>query len=156
MSVAFENGIRWTRTGPKNIPEERVLYEEGKVKITNLLAAFGEDLYSIWGITSARKRKRVHDSWIPLVIIILAAILTGEGWDDGVGSALDDGIKWSLVILGLLLAAYGLYFSESTKPDYVVQLDSPLGEIQAYTTQSLEEAAKIVDAINQAIAQREE
>lgn len=156
MSVSFDHGIRWTRSTPKSPPVEKVLYEHGNVRITNLLATFGENIYSIWTIVSARTRKRLSESWIPLVVIILAAIFIGEGWDNGVEQAMDDGIKWSLVILGLLLAGYGLYFNEQTKPDYIVQLKLPDGEVQAYTSQSEEETSKIMDALNQAIAEKDQ
>ena len=156
MSIAFERGIRWTRGNPKGPPEEKVLYEKGDIRITNLLATFGENGYSIWTITSARKRKRLHESWIPFLLVILASFLIGEGWDDGVGYALDDGIKWSFIILGLFLGGYSLYFNEHTRPDYIVQLGLPGGEIHAHTSYSEEETVKIVDAINEAIAQNED
>lgn len=156
MSISFDHGIRWTRSTPKRPPSEKVLYEHGNVRITNLLATFGENIYSIWTIASASSRKRIAASWIPLIIIISAAIFAGEGWDNGVEQAMDDGIKWSLVLLGLVLAGYGLYFNEQTKPDYIVQLGLPGGEIQAYTSQSEEETTKIIDALNQAIAEKDQ
>lgn len=156
MSISFDHGIRWIRSTPKNPPVEKVLYEHENVRITNLLATFGENIYSIWTIASAGRRKRLSKSWIPLIVITFAAIFTGEGWDNGIEQAMDDGIKWSFVILGLLLAGYGLYFNEQTKPDYVIQLRLPDGEVQAYTSQSEEETSKIMNALNQAIAGKDQ
>jgi len=156
LSISFDHGIRWTRNTSKSHPVEKVLYAHGNVRITNLLATFGENIYSIWTIASASTRKRLTKSWIPLVVITCAAIFIGEGWDNGVEQAMDDGIKWSLVILGLLLAGYGLYFNEQTKPDYIVQLRLPGGEVQAYTSQSEEETTSIIDALNQAIAEKDQ
>ena len=156
MSTSFDHGIRWTRKTPKSPPAEKVLYEYGNVRITNLLAIFGENIYSIWTIASARTLKRLSESWVPLVVITFAAIFAGEGWDNGVEQPMDDGIKWSLVLLGLLLAAYGLYFNEQTRPEYIVQLGLPGGEVQAYTSYSEEESTKIIEALNQAIAEKDQ
>jgi hypothetical protein len=153
--MSFDHGIRWTKSTPKKPPVERLLYERGDVRITDLLATFGENIYSIWTVASASRRKRLSESWIPLVVILLAAFFVGEGWDNGVEQAMDDGIKWSLVMLGLLLAGYGLYFNEQTKPDYIIQLRLPEGEVQVYTSTSQEETAKIIDALNQAIAEKD-
>ena len=156
MSMSIDHGIRWTKSTSKSPPVERVFYEHGVVRITNLLATFGENIYSIWTIASARTLKRIAKSWVPLVVITLAAIFTGEGWDNGVEQAMDDGIKWSLVLLGLLLAGYALYFNELTKPHYIVQLGLPEGEVPAYISQSEEETTKIIDALNQAIAEKDQ
>jgi hypothetical protein len=155
MSLAIENDIRWVRSRPKNIPDEKVFYEAGNVRITNLIATFGEDSYSIWLITSAGKRKIIPRNWLPLFLITFAALLTGEGLDDVVEGAPDQGVKWAFLILGIFIAGYSLYLNERTKPYYKVQLDSPLGQIHAYTSESEEEVTRIVNAIRQAIAEKE-
>src|ERR1700752_4787587 len=156
MSLASEDdGIRWIKSYPKDPPEEKVFYQQGLVRVTNLVATFGTDRYSIWALTSARKHIKLEESWASLVMIITSALITGEAWDDGIGSALDDGIQWAFVILGVCIAAYALYLNERARSSYVIQLDLPYGKIQAYTSQSEEEATRIVDAINQAIAQKE-
>jgi hypothetical protein len=150
-----DGGIRWVKSKPKNLPEEKVFYQQGLVRITDQVATFGTERYSIWALTAARMRTKLAENWVSLFMIITSALITGEGWDDGIGSAFDDGIKWSYVILGVFVAGFALYLNERSKPSFVIQLDLPSGEIPAYTCQNEEESAKIVDAINTAISQRE-
>jgi len=157
MSLDSEDdGIRWIKSKQKALLEEKVLYEQGEVRITNLVATFGADRYSIWALSSARKRRIPEESWASLFMIIISALVTGEAWDDGSQSAFDDGIQWALVLLGVGVAAYALYLNERAKSSYAIQLDMAYGgKVRACTSQHEEEATKIVDAINQAIAQRE-
>jgi len=155
MSLASEDdGIRWIKSKPKDLPEEEVLYQQGLVRVTNLVATFGADRYSIWALTLARKRRKLEESLASLFMIIMSAFVTGEAWDDGIQSAFDDGIQWPYVLLGLCVAAYALYLNERAQSSYVIQLDLAYGKVQAYTSQYEDEAAKIVDAINKAISQK--
>lgn len=155
MSLDSEDvGIHWIKSKPKNLPEEKVFYQQGLVRVTNLVATFGADRYSIWALTSARKFRKLEESLASLFMIIVSALVTGEAWDDGIQSARDDGIQWAFVLLGICVAAYALYLNERKPASYVIQLELPYGKIRAYTSQHKEEAAKIVDAINTAISQK--
>jgi hypothetical protein len=147
VSITFEYNLHWAKSKQRNHPPETVFYEEGNVRITNLLANFGIDRYSIWTLTSARQSKRADDRWILFSLIVFASLLTSDGVDDR---------QWAFFVLGILIAGYVLYVSERAKPEYIVQLDSPYGQVEAYTSHSEEEAEKIVAAINQAIAQKED
>lgn len=147
MSIPFEYDLLWAPRKQRSHAPETVFYEEGNVKITNLLANFGNDRYSVWPLTSARQNKKADDRWILFSLMIFASLLTGDGVDDR---------RWAFFIFGILIAAYVLYVSERAKPEYVIQLDSPYGEIEAYISHSQEEAEKIVAAINQAIAEKED
>ena len=156
MPLTSEDGeIRWIKSKPKNLPEEKVFYQQGIVRITDQVATFGTEHYSIWALTSARISTKLAESWVSLFMIIAAALVTGEAWDDGIGHALDDGIQWAYVSLGIFVAGFALYLNERTKPSFVIQLDLPSGEIPVYTCQNEEESAQIVDAINTAISRRE-
>src|SRR4030095_3753902 len=96
-----DDGIRWIKNKQKALPEEKVIYEQGPVRITNLVATFGTDRYSVWALTAARKHRVPEENWASLLMIIISALVTGEAWDDGSQSAFDDGIQWAFVLLGV-------------------------------------------------------
>lgn len=126
--------------------DEKVIYEQGNIKITNLRAVFGEKTYSMSNITSVEKSK-VEQTGCAIPGLIIAGILLFM-------YSFADGINWMLLVVGLVMVGGGIYASRSEKPDYLVQFGSASGEIKAYKSKDQDEIKAIVEAINTAIIQK--
>lgn len=126
--------------------DEKTIYEQGNIKITNLRAMFGDKTYSMSNITSVEKGMKPASTGTAAVFIIGGILLVIYGFSSG--------LNWVMIILGLILAVAGGYAVSTAKPEYTVQFGSSSGEIKAYNSTDQNEIKGIVEAINQAIIQK--
>ena len=127
--------------------EEKVIYEQGDIKITNIRAIFGDKTYTISNITSvAKMEKTTPFSFLPVSIIVFGiAFMTISFFND---------VNWAIMILGVFMVIGGYFVAMLLRTEYFVQIGSAAGETEAYTSKNIAEIEKIVQAVNQAMIQQ--
>jgi hypothetical protein len=76
--------------------DEKAIYEQGTIKITNLRAVFGDKTYAMSNITSVEKGTKADNSGCVVAAMVLIGILM-------VVFSFSDGIQWGTLTGGLLL-----------------------------------------------------
>jgi hypothetical protein len=125
--------------------EERRIFENGEIRVTNARLIVSGQTYAMSGITSV-KAVEVHPSKQgPLLLIgvgILCVIVASSNRSAAAG------------VIGAVLAVLGVMWLLGLKPSYTVQLTSASGETRALTSNDRSLIASVVDAINEAIVHR--
>jgi hypothetical protein len=131
-----------------NVTEEKVIYEQGNIKITNMRAIFGDKTYAISNITSVTKKEKTNlSAFLPVAIIVLGIAFISFAFFDEV-------INWTAIGFGVLMVVGGYFVAMLLKTEYFVQIGSASGEEQAYKSKSIVKVTDIVRAINQAIIEQ--
>jgi hypothetical protein len=138
--------MNWMEVPMSDI-HEVIIFEEGKVKITNLRAVIGTKTYTLSDITSVtRKKRKTGDTdffwwWVSGALFIII-------------SAVDLAYLWCFDIIGLMFFLGALGKARAAKTVYVVKIGSSSGErnvLEAYDRQYIK---RIVNAMNEAIVCR--
>lgn len=127
-------------------PEEKTIYEQGNIKISNLRAVFGEKTYAMSNITSVSKSSDTPNGCF-VIGLILGGLLAGV-------FGLSDGLDWTWIISGVVLFGAGIALARSTRANHTLQIGSSSGEIKALTSQDETLIKELVDAVNKAIIQK--
>jgi len=128
--------------------EEKVIYEQGDIRITNLRAIFGAKTYAISNIMSVTKKERTNlSAFLPVVIIVLGIAFISFAFFNEV-------INWIAIGFGVLMVVGGYFVAMLLKTEYFVEIGSASGEEQAYSSKSIVKVTDIVRAINQAIIEQ--
>ncbi len=128
--------------------EEKVIYEQGNIKITNLRAIFGDKTYAISNIISVTKKEKTNlSAFLPVAIIVVGIAFISFAFFDEV-------INWIAIGFGVLMVVGGYFVAMLLKTEYFVQIGSASGEEQAYKSKSIVKVTDIVRAINQAIIEQ--
>ena len=128
--------------------EEKVIYEQGNIKITNLRAVFGDKTYAISNITSVTKKEKTNlSAFLPVAIIVVGIAFISFAFFNEV-------INWIAIGFGVLMVVGGYFVAMLLKTEYFVQIGSASGEEQAYKSKSIVKVMDIVRAINQAIIEQ--
>ena len=128
--------------------EEKVIYEQGDIRITNLRAIFGAKTYAISNIMSVTKKERTNlSAFLPVVIIVLGIAFISFAFFNEV-------INWIAIGFGVLMVVGGYFVAMLLKTEYFVEIGSASGEEQAYHSKSIVKVTDIVRAINQAIVEQ--
>ena len=128
--------------------EERVIYEEGEVKVTTARAIFGSKTYAMKNITSVEMSKKEASGCAPAALAIfgvIAVIYSASSF----GNSAVTGIVG--ILFGALLLAGSWYSQKASRPDYIVKVSGSSGESNALTSRDQAQIQKIVGAINEAI-----
>jgi membrane-bound ClpP family serine protease len=127
--------------------EEKVIYEKGNIKITNMRAIFGDKTYAVSNITSVTKKEKTTPfSFLPVGIIVFGiAFITISFFNN---------LNGALMILGVFMVIGGYFVAMLLRTEYFIQLGSAAGDTEAYTSKDIAEIEKIVQAINQAMIQQ--
>ena len=127
--------------------EEKVIYERGNVKITNLSAIFGYKTYAISSITSVTQKEKTNLlAFWPLATMVFGIALI-------ILAFFKDFINWAMVIFGIFVAVGGYFVALLNHTEYFVQIGGTFGEEQAFKSMYIGEVTEIVQAINQAVIQ---
>lgn len=130
------------------MPEEKVIYEQGDIRITNLRAIFGAKTYAISNIMSVTKKERTNlSAFLPVAIIVLGIAFISFAFFNEV-------INWVAIGFGVLMVVGGYFVAMLLKTEYFVEIGSASGEEQAYHSKSIVKVTDIVRAINQAIIEQ--
>ncbi len=127
--------------------EEKVIYEQGNIKITNMRAIFGDKTYAISNITSVTKKEKTNlFAFLPVGIIVfgLAFMIF----------AFFNHVNWAMILFGVFMVVGGYFVAMLLKTEYFVQIGSASGEEQAYKSKSIAKVTEIVKAVNQAMIQQ--
>jgi len=127
--------------------EEKVIYEQGNIKITNLRAVFGEKTYAMSNITSVEQGTKQPSGCFSFSFLIGGVFLIIFAF-----RSIEE--NWGMLALGIIVGIVGIVTLRYQKPEYVVQFGSASGEIKAYTSLNQDEIKQIVQAINEAIIQK--
>jgi len=131
-----------------DMTEEKVIYEQGDIKITNLRAIFGDKTYAISNITSVTKKEKTNlSAFLPVAIIVVGIAFISFAFFDQV-------INWIAIGFGVLMVVGGYFVAMLLKTEYFVQIASAVGEEQAYKSKSIVKVTDVVRAINQAIIEQ--
>ncbi|MBK9007154.1 MAG: hypothetical protein IPM31_09195 [Anaerolineae bacterium] len=124
---------------------EITIFEDDKVKITNLRAIIGTKTYAISNVTSVSKSQKAASN-IPFLLVIVGAFFIFLGIV---------GIRefWGFLIIGLIIAILGIR-AVNTKPAYIVKIGSASGETNILVSEDGAYIKRIVDAMNDAIVRR--
>ena len=127
--------------------EEKVIYEQGNIKITNLRAIFDDKTYAVSNITSVTKKEKTTPfSFLPVGITVFGiAFMTISFFND---------LNWAVMILGVFMVIGGYFVAMLLRTEYYVEFGSAAGEEQAYASKNIAEIEKIVQAVNQAMIQQ--
>lgn len=130
------------------VTEEKVIYEQGDIKITNLRAIFGDKTYAISNITSVTKKEKTNlSAFLPVAIIVVGIAFISFAFFDEV-------INWIAIGFGVLMVVGGYFVAMLLKTEYFVQIASAVGEEEACKSKSIVKVTDIVRAINQAIIEQ--
>ena len=130
------------------MPEEKVIYEQGNIRITNLRAIFGDKTYAISNITSVTKKEKTNlSAFLPVAIIVVGIAFISFAF-------FVDAINWAAISFGVFMVVGGYFVAMLLKIEYFVQIGSASGEEQAYESKSIAKVTDIVRAINQAMIQQ--
>jgi hypothetical protein len=130
------------------MPEEKVIYQQRNIKITNLRAVFGDKTYAMSNITSVEKLSDTPTGAFGWLFLVLGLIV-------GMIALLADATyKLPMFLLAAMMIIGGVGTLKPGKPEYIVQFGSASGEIKAYTSTDHKEIEAIVAAINEAIVQK--
>ena len=131
-----------------HVTEEKVIYEQGNIRITNLRAIFGNKTYAISNITSVTKKEKTNlSAFLPVAIIVLGIAFISFAFFNEV-------INWIAIGFGVLMVVGGYFVAMLLKTEYFVEIGSASGEEQAYHSKSIVKVTDIVRAINQAIIEQ--
>lgn len=131
-----------------NVSEEKVIYEQGDIKITNLRAIFGDKTYAISNVTSVTKKEKTNlSAFLPVAIIVVGIAFISFAFFDEV-------INWIAIGFGILMVVGGYFVAMLLKTEYFVQIASAVGVEEAYKSKSIVKVTDIVRAINQAIIEQ--
>jgi len=117
--------------------EEKVVFENDSVKVTNARFVVDGQTYAMNGVTSVRRFEKSPARALPIIVGLIGLASTG-------GS----------VIVGLLIlaAAAGIWVSQKT--EFSVLLSSSSGEARALSSKDASYIDQVVEALNTAIIQR--
>ena len=135
---------------------ERVLLEEGNIKITSVRAIIGSKTHMLANTTSVNLTVRYDKGLVPLILILLGAVM---GIIFVVSSITSEGITdWGLLIIGgIVVVAFfglGLFIHVRSKPLYIIKLEGSSGETDILQSYNQNQIRRIVDAVNRAIGRK--
>lgn len=135
------------------MPEETVLYEDPRVKITSARAVIEGKTYPIANLASVGMTTQNPSGCLPggLILVGIASLLIGlstlfdsRAWDN----------NYNALVFGILMLVGGIAAQRASKPTYILSLSTSAGEIKALQSADQPYIQKLTDALNQAIVQR--
>lgn len=144
--------------------EERVLFEENQVRVTNLRAIFENKTYAMSNITSVSLESSEPSSCVSATLLLVGIGLLGlfvvflfflAETGSEVAFPLGEALNASMFLLlgGGCLAA-SIRLRKLAKPTYTVRISSASGESNALSSADRDHVERIVRAMNQAIVMR--
>lgn len=138
--------------------EERVYFDDRGVKVTGSRLVIGEvTTYAVSTINSVQYQQEEPSGCLPGAVGVLGLVLALGGlWSLFAMSKTAGGIAASAVPLsfGALMIAAAIWLVRSGKPTYIVALTTSSGQVQALRDRDGHFIHAIVQALNQAIADR--
>jgi hypothetical protein len=121
--------------------EERVFFENNGVKVTNARFIVRSQTYAMNGVTSVKSHVTSPDRKGPLIAIGIGLLVLLAA--DGAGK-----------LIGLAIAAFGVWLFMQQKDTHAVFLSSSSGEVEALSNQDEEYIGGVVSALNEALVYR--
>lgn len=143
---------------------EKVLFQDKQIKITNTRAIFGNRSFVMGHIASVSIGKLPKNKTLPVIFWSVAVILLGFsclivplgfmellGFVEGLGNKV---LFWGIVMgfIAILFIGIGIVIVKSTRPTYAVRVGSSSGEADVLVSKDIEYLDNVVEAINEAIA----
>lgn len=122
--------------------DDLILFQQGDVLITPLIAKMGKQSYSITDLNSCRVENNIKRN--PVLAIIALAVMLLVFLLDG------DGIMPFIFFL-LLLLLKELFFPHFADKSHVLKIMTKSGEIDGYQTESKKLIQKIKSALDKAV-----
>lgn len=149
----------------KQMPNEKIYYQDPDVTITNARAIFGEKTYSVSNITSVVKGKikPFIFHWVILALVAIFFLLSGSPLlleaitqiPPATQGELYSLILWSVIVfVALVVLIFSIWRWSKAKPTWVVKVSSASGEIDAFSSKDEARIQSIVTGINQSIIER--
>lgn len=119
-------------------------YARGNVTVDRDFARFGDKAYAINKINTVEVRKEPPNRTLAMLLIAAGAItfLVSIGGEDGPGS----GWIWGVLMVGL-----GVLMYRGARATYRLFLMTSSSEVQAYSTQDLQEVTELRSAVEGAM-----
>jgi hypothetical protein len=129
-----------TRVLTPQAPQEKILMDEQKVKVTSARFLVKDQTYAMSGITSVRTHVDRPSKLGPIVTIVLGALVLTNG----------PTTAW----ISLVVVVVGVFWYRSIRPRYEVVLTTAAGEQRPVKSSDGVFVEKMVKAINDAIVHR--
>ena len=135
---------------------ERILLQEGNIKITDMRVIVGSKTYPLADTTSVSLTVRHEKGLIPLILILMGAVI---GIIYVISSISPDGlINWVALMIGGIIAlacfGLGLFIHIRSKPLYIINLENSSGGTDILQSYDQHQVRRIVDAVNKAIGRK--
>ena len=134
----------------ENNTQEKTIFQEGNIHITDKRAVLGAKTYSIANITSVSTVENKPSACFPFVLISLGflAVLSY------IIMLFSSESTPSVLIIGLIMVGIGFLIVRSQSTSYKIKIGSASGEIDGMTSKDKELISRIVKAMNEAIIMR--
>jgi hypothetical protein len=128
--------------------EETIIYENDKVKITNLRAIFDSKTYSIANITAVETDCNEPSSCLPFSLLVggIVSIVVGI-------MIFREFFIW-LTVFGIVLVGLFILVNKTSKTLWEVSLTTSSGEVKACISPDQDSIEEIVEALNTAIVKK--
>lgn len=121
--------------------EEKIFFKKGDITVTNSRFVAGAQTFAIRNITSVKVEKvEINNSTAGILILVGIIVFV-------IGLA---NTSWAAII-GLVIAAAGIYWIWNQDSPYAVVLTTSSGEVKAYQSIDREFISGIVSGLNDAI-----
>ena len=121
--------------------EEQVFFEQGDVKVTNARFIVSSKTYAMNGVTSVKSSVTPPDR-------------TGAFIAIGVGVLMAIAAEGATRLIGVLIAAGGVWLLMQQKATHAVYLSSASGEVQALANTDADFINSVVRGLNEALIHR--
>lgn len=137
--------------------EEKVIYEEGNIKITNLRAIFGRKTYDVSNIGAVKTEIKPPNKLLPIIFMILGVVRLLQ-FALSLYSNFNNPspIDWWSLFLGIFFLVGGAYIMRASKDEHIVKVIIASGETQAYSSPDKQHVDKIIESLNTAINRSKE
>ncbi len=120
---------------------ETTFFQSGEITVTNARLMVGAQTFAMRGITSVQGVE-TQASYTGAALLILVGVALAIG---GFASAI------GLAVVGVLLAAGGIWLCFRQKPTYAVVLRTAGGEVTAYQSKDRDYISQVIQALNDSI-----
>jgi Family of unknown function (DUF6232) len=124
---------------------EKTYSQQGDITVTSARFIVGSQTFAMRNITSVQIVENKPNNPYPGYLMIIGCVTALIGFSN---SSISAGI------LGLVIAAAGVYWAWHQTSTFSVVLTTAAGEVSAYTSQNRKFIATIVEALNLSIAER--
>lgn len=121
--------------------DEKIFFKNGDITVTNSRFVAGAQTFAIRNITSVKAEKVEVNNSTAGILILVGIIIFVIGLVN---------TNWAALI-GLVIAAAGIYWIWNQESPYAVVLTTSSGEVKAYQSNDREFISGIVSGLNDAI-----